>query len=952
MQQHHPFRLSHRSQALLLLLGSLACGADAAIVTLGQVNPDPISGTVVGTLYIGSSSAGSVTVNGGSDLSTQGISLGGGPGGSGSLTLTGRGTSMQVVNVNPAVSNANPGIGNWDRGSMSVLDGASFAYGAANNDCGTRCFVWVSNAAGSQGSLLVSGAGSSFNAAPAMVSVGHASVFTQATDGFDFGTPGAASTGTLRVDGGATGTSMALQVGTGGGGNGRNGNESSNGSVVIDGLGSAWNLVRQAAQTGAQALLGIGTAKNTTGTVTVQNQGQLTIDGAASRNDSTGINIGSGGPTAVGRLVVDGAGSQVVYSNANGFINVGVNIAGSNGTLDIRNGGRVAGGTDSLPFVTVGRDGGNGTVNVSGTDAAGNASLLRLTGIHPVNNAGAFLAIGRNTGTGASSGIVNVNGGGRVEVDVRANNVNNANALPGFYVGVGSGSNGALNISGRSALTGAASMLSVQGGSAGFAPYAGVGRDGASGTVDITSGGQLLMDSARTSTGAVNTSGNSLLFDIGRNNLGGTVGSTGVVNVNGAGSLLALSGTADNYLQVGRGSGGNGSLNVSNGGTVRTLALLVGTDTGAIGTVNLNGGVLDIQGSFSSGVAAGQGGGIAVGRNGGVGTLNIGNGSTVNISSTAPRAGLVVGGSNASAGGTGTVNLSGGSTVNITGPQAYAAAGYQAGTAGAGVGLISLSGAGTAMNVHGTDATVYAGRNANTTGLINVGAGATLSTNGLVGIAHDGAADTGGIGVLMVDGTVNAGTLVNGKAGLIGGNGVINANTTNHGVINPGHSPGKLTFNGNFDNSDGKIILEVKVLPDGSFITDQIVFGNPAQVRMGAGQIEFDFLGDTDPNAFFKTGLFQLDTFFKEVDANGNVVDLPDGDLALFAASGFGAQSDSYHFSSFSFNPYTGATFSTAATVPLPGSAALALAGLLALWRSSRRIGQGRPQAAMVAAPA
>lgn len=932
MQSHPSFRLTSRAQALALLLGGLAGAGQAAIVTLGEVNPSPAGGTVVSRLSIGLAGSGSVVVDGGSTLSGDAIGLGEQAGGHGAITVTGSGSRLALV---PSGSAGNLDIGAQGTGSLSVLAGASFAYGATGSDCSQACRIYVGNAAGSTGQMLVSGSGSTFDTTGQVV-VGQASVFTQAIEGYNYGTPGASANGNARVDTGATATASRLVVAAAGTGSGRTGAEQVSGALVIDGIGSAWNLVRQAAQTGAQALLLIASGRNTQGSVSVQNGAHLTLDGAASRNDFTGINVGTGGPTAQGRLVVDGAGSRIDFSNALGFVGVGVNGPGSTGQMDIRNGAVVAGGVDSLPFVTVGRNGATGSLTVSGTDASGNASLLRMTGLNPVTGGGAFLSIGRNDGSGgAGNGSLDVSGGGRVEIDVRALNLANPNGLAGFHVGVGDGAIAALNIAGRNAVTGGASTLSVQGGANGFAPYAGVGADGATGTVNITAGGQLLLDSARTSTGAVNTSGNSLLFDIGRNSLGGTLSSTGVVNVGGAGSLLALSGTADNFIQVGRGDGGNGTLNVSSGAVVQAKALLVGTDAGAIGTLNVNASVLDLQGSFSSGISAGQGGGLAVGRNGGVGTANIGNGSTVNISSTLPFAAFVAGGSKAQPGGTGSINVSGGSTVNVSGPQAVVAAGNQASTTVAGVGTINITGAGTSVQANGVGAAVYAGRNANTSGLISVGAGASLSTNGLVGIAHNGTANTGGTGVLMVDGTLTAASLVNGKAGLIGGNGVINASTINHGVINPGHSPGKLTFNGAFDNSDGKIVLDILMLPDGSFVTDQIVFGDPSQVTMGAGQIEFDFLGTTDPNAFFATGHFQLDSFFKEVDGSGVVQDLPAAHRDWFGQSAFSAWSDSYQFSSFSFDPITGARFSASA-VPLPNSAALAVLGLLALLRTRR----------------
>jgi len=705
-------------------------------------------------------------------------------------------------------------------------------------------------------------------------------------------------------------------------------------------VGSLVTLSRGATQTGDLAPLALGTGSNSQGTLVIQNGGRVRIDGSAANPVAfSGANIGSGGATASGLLRVDGAGSRLEVAGPLGFINVGTNIAGSSGELRVTNGGLVTGiGDGGLPFISVGRNGASGLLNVSGNDAAGNASTVRLAGRNPQNGGGAFLNIGGtfNT-TGASNGTVNVTAGGRLEIDTANLVLTNPNGQTGMYVGIGAGATGAMNISGKSALTGAASTVAITAGT-GLAPFVGIGRDGATGTLGITGGGKLLIDSSHVSVPNPGTylQGDSMSLNIGQRVAAGADPSTGTVTVSGTGSELAMTGSVDRLIQLGLGSNSSGTLNILSGGLVRTEVILVANNSSATGLLNMNGGQLIIDGSRQGGPVAGTGGGVAVGRGGGVGTANIANGSIVNISSAAPQAFITIGGTTTAVGGTGTMNISGGSSVTVSGPSARVSVGGAGNAAQAAIGTLTLSGAGSSLTVTGSDAKVQIAATANSIGTLVVGAGSSLTSSSLIGVAHNGTADTGGIGTLVVNGSATAPNVVIGTSGLLGGSGVVNGTVTNHGVINPGNSPGTLTINGGFDNSDGKIVLEIKMLADGSFITDQLVFTDLAQVTMGAGRIEFDFLDDTDPNAFFNAGLFQLASFFKEVDAAGVLHDLPQADLGLFGQSVFDAWSDSYNFSRFSFDPFTGADFAAAA-IPLPGSAALVLAGLLALVGSRHR---------------
>ncbi len=921
--------------AIALLSGALALPSMAAIVTSGEVNPSPVGGTVVGRLSIGQAGSGTVTVNAGSALSGDVIGLGEQLSGNGALTVSGVGSRVALV---PTGTTGNLDIGSQGTGSVSVLAGASFVYGVAQNGaCANNCRLFVSNAAGSNGSVLVSGAGSSFTT-PGQITVGNASVFTLATDGFNYGTPGGASQGSFRVEAGGTVSSSRLIIGNPGGGLGRNGSERSSGSVVVDGAGSFMSVVRNANQTAGISLLSMGTGAGAQGALDIQNGGRLRIDGNASLNlpvDNNlfaGANIGNGlNSSAVVR--VDGAGSRLELAGPLGFINLGTSFAGANGQLQVTNGGVVTGvDANALPFLTVGRDGGTGILTVSGNDAAGNASLLRLAGRNPSTDGGAFMSVGRNFGAGAGTGTVNIRAGGRMEIDTTALTLTNPNGQTGMYIGIGTGSTGALNIDGRSALTGAASTLTISAGS-GLTPYMGIGRDGAAGALNITGGGKMVVNSSHVSVPNAGgyLQGDAMLLEIGlRVGAAPAVAATsGTVTVSGAGSELAMTGSVDRGITIGSGINASGALNILAGGTVRSLFVLVGTSPGGSGELNMNAGRLILDGVRNGGPVANTGAGMSLGRAGGQGTANISNGSTITISSTAPQAFIAVGGTGFAPGGVGTVSISGGSTVSVNSPDARIFVGSAGSAAQLGIGTLSLSGAGTSLSANGVGAKVQIGASDNTVGTLVVGAGATLTSSSLIGVVHDGSASSGGSGVLIVNGIANAANLHVGTNGLLGGAGIINANVFNHGVINPGNSPGRLTVNGDFDNSDGKIVLEVKMLPDGSFVYDEIVFGNPLGVTMGMGRIEFDFEDDTDPTAFLNSGKFNLASFFKEL-LGGDVVDLAADHRAWFNTTQFGARADSYNFSSFSFDPVTGASF-TANAIPLPASAWLVLAGLLAV---------------------
>jgi T5SS/PEP-CTERM-associated repeat protein len=944
-QEFRMIRPLHAVPSLVALAAAalFAGPALAAITSSGNLGPDPASGTVAGRLQVGSGAAGQVQVDGGSLLTVQQLGLGDGGTGTGTLLVSGAGSRVVVDGLNVS-GLGNLDLGGWGTGSLSVLAGASFAHGVATTACFSGCVTFIGNAAGANGSLLVSGPGSVYSTVGRTV-IANGSAFTSAADGFDYGTPGATTRGEVRVQDSATLRSAQIVVGTSGGGLGRTGGEQSFANLVVDGAGTLLAMTRASTTTGNASLLSIATGFNATGTVEVRNGARLTIDGSTAPTVFTGINVGSGGATSNGTLRIDGAGSLIELSGGQGFINVGTNVAGSVGHMQVTGGARVAGvGETGLAFTSVGRDGATGTLTVSGSDAAGNASTLRLAGRNSVTDGGAFLNIGGIYNSGRSgNGTVDVLAGGRIEVDTSALTGGVGNARPGAYVGVGQGAVGNLTIVGGNAVTGAASTLAITGGS-GVTPFVGVGKDGATGNVLVSNGGRWLISSTHLST--TNANGDLLQLNIGDRGTGpenpGSNPSVGTVTVTGAGSELALTGASDRYLSVGGGSGGSGTLNVAGGGVVRSLSLLVGSGDGATGTVNVDGGRIELGGRVNAGPAAGTGGSFSVGRSGGTGTATFSNGAVLQISTSTANASINAGGTGPAPGGTGTINVFGGSLLAVSGPSATLRVGGASSATAAGIGTLNLAGAGSSVQLVGNGARALIGAAAGTEGTVNIGQGTTLSAGSFLGIAHDGTNDTGGAGLLVVNGVASATTIVNGVFGKIQGSGILVGNVVNHGQINPGNSPGTLVIDGSFTNAPGgQLVLEVASDGHGGFVTDHLVFSNTSTVDLAGLQVEFRFLGSADPTAFQAGGGFATGSFFAQQDAQGQAAALAD---TAFGGVQFSASSQAYSISNFSFSAAAGAQF-TAAPVPEPATWALWLTGALALALAGRANRRRRPAA-------
>jgi len=903
----------------------LASPAHAGPITsTGDVAPDPTSGTVVGVLTIGNTSTGQVVVGTGAGLVADLLRLGSTTTGNGSLVVLNAGST---VDVGYALG-ASLDIGGLGFGRVRVEDGGRFAYGDSSTACQLNCRVFVSAGAGSTGEMRVDNLGSRFNTVGGVV-VGNAAVFTLAADGFNFGAPGGASQGSAQVANGGVINSSFLSIAQPGGGLGRTGAETSTGAVTVEGASSLWSIVRNAAQTGARALLSMATGANTTATLDIRDGGVMRLDGSAASTELSGVTMGTqlgvSGANARATMNVSGVGSRLEVNGGTGFFNAGRG-AGTVADVTVDSGGVItgSGGTSAngLGFVTVGRSGGTGNLTVDGI-----GSLFRMSG-QDAAGSGSFLHVGRAEDGLAGHGTVNVVNRGRFEIDTSALVLSNPASQSGMIVGRGAGSTGVLNISGA----GSEVVISNSGG---VTPYVGIGRDGATGALTVSGGGRLEVSSTHVSALGGTSGylpGEANILDIGSRVTGADgLTSRGTVTVTGSGSQIVMSGTADRLVQVGRGDNGVGTLNLLNGGALRSTTMLVGNGPTANGTLNMNAGVLVLDGRREGGPNPG-GAGLAVGRNGGTGMATIANGSSVTITTDVPGGGIGVGGSQFAPGGFGTMLISGGSTVSVNGTDGVTV-GRGAVGATPGVGTLALSGAGSRLTTTGGSAVVLIAANANSFGTLSVGAGASLTSSNLIGVAHDGVASTLGAGSLIVNGTATAVNLIIGNTGALGGSGVVDASVTNFGTIRPGESPGRLTINGAFHSGAGRIVLEVQSLGGGLYAYDEIVFGDPSAVDLGSVGIEFDFLGDTDPNAFLASGLFDIDSFLKSHLAGGGFGEL---DHSLFDGAHFSASADAYHFDNFSFSADGGARF-TATHVPEPESWLLLLAGLSSLAFVRRR---------------
>ncbi len=379
-------------------------------------------------------------------------------------------------------------------------------------------------------------------------------------------------TGSLNITGGTT-TIGRLGVGGGLG--------TSNGTLNITG---GTNVVNG----GAQSFIGRGAGStgtlNITGAALANTSGQdfqLGFEGGTGN-----LNITAGGTMthnwwfnlargvgSTGNATVSGAGSSfTVNGGGDARTNIGEDGTGS---LTISNGGAFS----TQSEVSIATNGGS-TGNLLMTDAA---SSITLTG----GDRHFLVGRGGNGTYTQTGGTLNLNGN-RVQIAETGGSTGTVNITGGsiinsqwFHVGSGGGATGNLNI----AFVNPADTLTTG------ALY--VGNNGATGNVSISSGivtGTNLVEVGRGGgTGSVIVSGGADLLSNGSVQSG--IGGTGTITVTGAGSQIrAFNSGGDDFVRIGAG-GGNGTVNVEGGALFHTGNgwMTAGMDAGSTGTVNVTG---------------------------------------------------------------------------------------------------------------------------------------------------------------------------------------------------------------------------------------------------------------------------------------------------------------------------------------------------------------------------
>jgi hypothetical protein len=863
--------------------GGVASGFVPDLVLVGGITP-PLQGTI----FLGPSPGGNLTVGG--------LTLGRLGTGVGEVSVLGS-SVLTVLGPNASTGTAPRDliVGDWGTGRMTVAGGGTVNFAVGNSLCvATNCNALIGAIAGSSGTLSIRDPGSSVTlSGGGSTLIGFPAVYP------GYGTSGGNANAQVNVTGGGRLDTHLAVVASGPRGTAPAGTETSTARVVVDGAGSVWNVTRNPFS-GAQAGLILSDGTNATSIVDVTNGGRLSITGTrtspATDASLPSFTMSPGGGTST--LNVNGGGS-VILNGDTGVFNVG-RSGGGQATVNVASGGTIAGGSpNGLMFMTVGRDGATGRLNVDGA-----GSSVTVQGVGGVNTQGltgfgGTLQVGRGgpvAGGPSSTGTVGITNGGRITIGDGGTPAPSGG--PGLQVGLGNGSSGSVSISGPG------SRLEVVGGSAGSIATAQFGLTG----------------------------------------FGSSVGpGNGSLTVSNGGQF-SVTGLRDARIELGVGAGSTGTLSASGGAVVSAARLSVGS-AGGTGNAAFDAARLNLAGTSvgSSGNAIGPT--MIIGSGGGSGTVTLRNGSIASFSGSTPTSGILIGGTPLNPGGTGSLDVTGGSAVTFqsTMTQTF----IQVGATAGGSGRMTVDG-GSQVRLS-NDGSMVVARAPTSTGTLLVQGSSTVDAGAFFGVSHDGTASTGGNGTatFAAGSTLVADEIRIGTGGTLRGSGTHVGNLIlDGGVLDPGFSPGRMVFDGGFDFLGGQIILEIASDGAGGFLTDEIVFTRTSTLDLTGLNILFSFLGGADPEAFRSSGDWVLDTFFRTNASPGISAAFDTGISALgslgdlFAMSTYAARSDAFTIDSFAFDSARGVT--DLAVVPTPGTVALLGVALLGWGCSMRRRHDGR----------
>ncbi|HWV51691.1 autotransporter domain-containing protein [Pseudorhodoplanes sp.] len=476
-------------------------------------------------------------------------------------TVIGAGTAGNVtIDTNDAVSR-NIQVGNGS--TLQIIGGGILTTTPAQTANGINTIglsaTFNPDAAG-PGTMLIDGAGSTWNAGNAGVRVGNGATgtLTLSNGGALHMTGGllsvglnAGGNGTLNINGGSANNVEALRLGFNGAtgtvnitnagtlvtssssaaqntiGDGT-GASPATGIMTISGAGSSWTI-------GPQGTLAIGRGAGSSGTLTITDGGKLLY-----QNPNGAIQVGEEGGT--GEVLVSGANS--LFEAAQSGLGIGTG-AGSTGTFTLTD--NAVANFGGVNTVIIGHHDGTGTLNVS------NGATLNSENNIYVGNAG-------------GNGTLNVTGGGKINVTAGSLDIGTQGVGTGLVDGPGSiistsagmtvgfVNTGALTVSNGGIVTSAGAAL--------------IGNMGGTGTLNVTSGGQFVFE---------------------REVAVGWGGGTGTALVTGAGTRME----SNLAIQIGNDTGtgpSTGTLTVAEGGVIKAPTVYVGFNPAGHGTLNIGAG--------------------------------------------------------------------------------------------------------------------------------------------------------------------------------------------------------------------------------------------------------------------------------------------------------------------------------------------------------------------------
>jgi len=540
------------------------CVAFAALAVLnGVIQADvtktgDVTHTPDGVLHIGT---GTYSVTGGVTVTELAISAATGSDSISSVLVDGIGTQL-ILNGAGSVNRLEM---NWGTAEFTISGGASVDAATHPSTCTAGwCNTFIGNAAGSNATLTITGANSRLSTINQFV-VGGTSLYTSASDGFDFGTPNATSNALIEVlDGGTLNTESGLVGVAPAGPSSPSDGEHALATVNVDGTDSNWNINGDAI---GWSVLRVGLGNNATSNLNITRSAAVNVESTAADAGSS-VSIGRAGGT--GTALIDNSSMMISSVSRDAYLAVGRGT-GSTGSLSLVNGGSLTLNGGLGAYLQIGRGGATGSMEVK------DATLEVVESGARNDDVAAHIDVARNSG-----------GSGTLLVENSNVTVSSENNHAIFRVGRrNAGTSGTATIDN--------STLAIS--SVNWDAVMQIGReDGASGIMNIQGG----------STVSVTSSSTLALAQVGRQD----TDTSGVLNVTGTGTTLTVEGP-ESVFQVGRASGSTGVMNVTDRANVSIgggkAALLVGQEAGSIGSVQITGGAtVDVSGSVDSDVTVGN----------------------------------------------------------------------------------------------------------------------------------------------------------------------------------------------------------------------------------------------------------------------------------------------------------------------------------------------------------